>query len=135
MVRRCYDANSASYDRYGANGIGVCDRWRESFENFLADMGERPDGATIDRIDNARGYEPGNCRWATTAEQARNRTDNHTLTFNGRTMVMTDWAAEIGISVFTLSDRLRRGWSVDRALTTPVGNNGGRRRKQLTRAE
>lgn len=126
MVRRCYDHQATSYQRYGAKGVRVCDRWRNSFENFLSDMGERPGGMTLDRIDNSRGYEPGNCRWATVAEQARNRTDNHSLTFNGRTMVMTDWAKEIGISVFTLAGRLRSGWPVDRALTTPVRNNARR---------
>ena len=74
MIRRClYPGSSASYPRYGGAGIRICDRWQESFENFLADMGERPLGKTIDRIDPAGNYEPGNCRWATASEQRLNQ--------------------------------------------------------------
>lgn len=73
MIQRCHNPNDAGFPDYGARGISVCDRWRGSFQAFIDDMGERPDGMTIDRIDNDRGYEPGNCRWITQAEQLGNR--------------------------------------------------------------
>lgn len=73
MIGRCEHPGNASFVRYGARGITVCDRWRQSFPDFYADMGDRPEGRSLDRIDNDKGYEPGNCRWATTAEQMRNR--------------------------------------------------------------
>lgn len=77
MNERCYRSAAANYPRYGGRGIRVCDRWRHSFENFLADMGTRPPGKTLDRISSDGHYEPANCRWATPAEQARNRRRPH----------------------------------------------------------
>jgi hypothetical protein len=73
MIDRCHNPSAPTFASYGGRGIAVCDRWRESFAAFVADMGERPAGTTIDRIDNDRGYEPGNCRWASMAVQSRNR--------------------------------------------------------------
>jgi len=82
MMQRCTDPNQPAYERYGARGITVCERWR-TFENFMADMGDRPQGMTIDRIDNGLGYEPGNCRWATTEEQHANQAHYNAATKPG----------------------------------------------------
>lgn len=121
MIGRTTNPSHTVAKHYHARGITVCDRWRASFENFLADMGERPTkGHSIDRIDNERGYEPGNCRWATRGEQARNTRRTIHLEHNGRTMCVKDWANLLGISPTTLRIRLRRGWPLERALTTPA---------------
>jgi hypothetical protein len=76
MKQRCFNPANICFENYGGRGITVCDRWINSYENFLADLGQRPDGKTLDRIDNDRGYEPGNCRWATYSEQMRNKRCN-----------------------------------------------------------
>jgi hypothetical protein len=115
MITRCTNPKTKSFADYGARGITVCDEWRD-FSRFLADMGECPDGMSIDRIDNDGNYEPGNCRWATTAEQNNNTRHNKHLTFNGKTQNVKQWSRELGISYTTLHWRLTRGWSVDRAL-------------------
>jgi hypothetical protein len=119
MRSRCENPNVPAYKNYGGRGITVCERWK-TFENFLADMGERPEGMTIERIDNDRGYEPGNCRWATYNEQARNMRSNQRITLNGETKCLTEWAEQYGIKMPTLWARLRMGWSVEEALTKPV---------------
>lgn len=120
MMQRCHDPKADNFKHYGGAGVTVCERWHD-FASFLTDMGECPSKAmTLDRQENAKGYEPGNCRWATRAEQNRNR-PNHavTITHGGVTHSVTEWAREIGISANTLSMRLRLGWSVEKALTTP----------------
>lgn len=126
MIRRCETPSDTNYPRYGACGIRACDRWRHSFENFLADMGPRPSPEhSIDRIESAGNYEPGNCRWTTRIEQNRNRRSNRMVTWNGRTQTLAAWAEEVGIYGDLLSYRLNAGWSVERALTTPArGCNG-----------
>jgi len=90
-----------------------------SFEQFLADLGERPAGTTLDRIDVNGNYEPGNVRWATAVEQQNNKRNNRRITFNGCTMTLAQWSREVGIKMCTISDRLERGWSVEDALTKP----------------
>lgn len=118
MIDRCHKINSVPYRTYGAQGVTVCEAWRKSFAAFLADMGDCPSsGMTVDRVDNARGYEPGNCRWATRSEQGRNRTNNTLLTLNGVTLCIADWAERLGIPANRISARLHRGWSIERALT------------------
>jgi hypothetical protein len=116
MRQRCENPANGHYGDYGGRGIRVCDRW-QVFEHFLEDMGECPDGLTIERVNNAGNYEPGNCRWATVDEQARNKRNNRWLTLNGRTMCAKDWARELGIHYMTLITRMNRGWSDDECLT------------------
>ncbi len=126
MIGRCLRPSSTHYARYGGRGITVCERWR-SFSHFLEDMGEKPDGLTLERIDNDKGYFNDNCRWATRHEQARNRCDTRTLTCRGETMCLTDWAARLGIHPTALEARLKNGWTIESALTTPSLGRGYRR--------
>ena len=99
-------------------GVSYDPRW-EVFENFLEDMGERPEGTTLDRIDGSKGYSKDNCRWATPKEQARNRRSNLVLKFAGLELPVSDWAELLGWPVGTIQKRLRIGWTVEKALTTP----------------
>lgn len=101
----------------------VCDLWMKDFSAFLAHMGPCPPGLTLERIDNDRGYEPGNCRWATILEQANNKRNIHWLTLRGRTLSLVAWAREAGIPRLAVYKRLKRGWSVERALTEPLHAN------------
>lgn len=120
MVARCTKPSNCNWKRYGARGITVCERWMK-YENFLADMGERPSVKhSIERIDNSGHYEPGNCRWATAKEQANNRRDTVRLTYKGETKCLTTWAAELGYSQGCLKYRLKNGWTVEKTLSTPV---------------
>jgi hypothetical protein len=118
MIARCHNEKNGAYYRYGGRGIQVCQRWRESFEAFLADMGPRPSPKhQIDRINNDGNYEPGNCRWATVIVNSRNRSDNNRLTFNGETKTLAEWSEITGIPYGTLWKRLKDGWTAERALT------------------
>lgn len=123
MIRRCHEPQNKDYPRYGGRGITVCDKWRKDFAAFYADMGERPDRRQLDRINNNKGYEPGNCRWATDREQQQNRRSNHLITFNGQTKPLIEWARQYGIKKFTLGKRLNKyGWTIEEALTTPTND-------------
>jgi hypothetical protein len=122
MITRCRYPSVKAYKNYGGRGIKVVRRWtgRNGFSNFLTDMGEPPDGMTLERKKNSGYYSPGNCCWATRAEQARNTRQNHWLTFQGRTQCLSDWARELGMRRLTLYQRLKWGWPIDQAMTTPV---------------
>ena|SRR2546425_6862076 len=121
MKGRCLNPNEDAYARYGGRGITVCDRWLHSFAAFLADMGPRPSsGHTIERLDNSKGYSPDNCVWATWIEQENNRKDNREITFQGRTLTLAQWVKVTGICWSTIAQRLKRGWSAEKTLTTPV---------------
>lgn len=115
MRGRSTNPNVARYADYGAKGIGCCDRWAD-FGNFYADMGERPEGTTLDRIDNSVGYEPDNCRWSTYKEQVLNRDVTVFIEYDGRKQTLSDWASEVGISPITLRGRIKRGWTVEDAI-------------------
>jgi hypothetical protein len=98
MRSRCFRPKAKDYPNYGGRGITVCDRWAHSFENFLADMGEKPEGLTLDRRDNNGPYSPDNCRWATSAEQQHNKRTNSKYVSGGQTGTLTEWAKQLGIS-------------------------------------
>lgn len=124
MMARCHNPNATNYKYYGALGMAVCERWHD-FTSFLADMGECPARSmTLDRKENSKGYEPGNCQWATQAAQNKNRSHCVQLTFNGITQNASDWAALVGITPNALNQRLYLGWSIERALTQPLKKRG-----------
>lgn len=122
MLQRCLNPKNPGWPTYGGRGIYVCNEWLDSFRRFLADMGEPPPGSSLDRIDNDGPYCKENCRWATDFQQARNRRSSRILTFDGKSQSLADWAEEIRVDYFTLHGRLKRGWSVERALSTGVAN-------------
>lgn len=117
MKRRCSQQSHHAYAGYGGRGIRVCDRWVESFEAFFADMGECPDGMSLDRKDNDGNYEPGNCRWSTRRQQQRNRRTNRLITAFGETLCVAEWAERTGLSTHAIRHRLMRGKSPEEALT------------------
>lgn len=118
---RCNNPNDKAYFQYGGRGITVCERWLNSFENFLADMGPRPgDGYSIDRYpDNDGNYEPANCRWATRKEQGRNKRNNNRIQVLGSSLALSEAAERTGRTYSSLWHRLKNGWPIDRAITTP----------------
>lgn len=119
---RCTNDKHSSHKYYGERGIEMCDRWANDFTAFVQDMGPRPKGATIDRIDPNGNYEPGNCRWATRKEQANNKRTNRLITHNGKTQTIAEWAEETGIHYNTLHRRIRTNRvSIEQALTRPAG--------------
>lgn len=117
MRYRCENTAKWNYKYYGARGIRVCDRWQH-FPNFVADMGPRPKGTTLDRRNLNGNYELGNCRWATKKEQANNTSASRIIEFRGESLTLAQWADRIGIKTATLWARLENGkWPVERALT------------------
>lgn len=124
MVARCSNQNRPDYKHYGGRGIFVCERWLK-FENFYADMGARPEGATLDRIDNAVGYEPGNCRWATKSEQSANTRRVVAVTYLGERMCLKDLTRRLRKDYDLVLYRINHGWSLEDAISIPPG---GKRR-------
>jgi hypothetical protein len=119
MKNRCTNVNHNRYSVYGAKGITICDRWTQSFSNFLEDMGERPQDTSLERIDNNKGYSPDNCKWATRVEQANNTSKNKWVTYNNCVMTLAECVRKAGADYSRTKDRLRIGWSLEDALTKP----------------
>ena len=118
---RCFNPNNKNYSDYGGRGIGVCDRWKNSFNNFFADMGMKPSPKhSIDRIDNNGDYSAKNCKWSTKAEQENNKRNNRLITIGCVTLNIAQWTKEMGFARTVILDRLRRGWSEFDAVMTPV---------------
>lgn len=117
MLERCHNPNNPGYANYGGRGITVCDEWRQSFSSFYAAIGPKPSSKhSIDRIDNSRGYEPCNVRWATRREQQHNMRSNVFLTFKGEALCVYEWSRKTGIPKNTILRRIACGWPSDRIL-------------------
>ena len=117
MKQRCLNPKNQFFHHYGGRGITLCDRWH-GFAAFLEDMGVAPHGLSLDRIDNDRGYEPGNCRWTAQKDQMRNRRTNVFIEFQGERLTVQDWSRRTGIAFTTLRTRMKAGWPVERVLST-----------------
>lgn len=125
MIQRCTNPKNTSWANYGGRGIKVCRRWRDSFDDFLADVGEKPEGDySIDRKDNDGDYEPGNVQWTIRTKQNRNRRNTQLISFRGKRKTLVEWEEESGIKWVTIRARLRRGWSIRDALTVLVRSQG-----------
>lgn len=122
MIQRCENHKNKKFDRYGGRGIFVCKEWRESFDVFFRDMGNPPNGCSLDRIDNDGPYSPSNCRWANHKTQSRNKGNNRIITLQGRSLTVSEWAEERGISQRTILTRLRIGWDGSRAVFAEVSH-------------
>lgn len=118
MLQRCYNPKTNRYKAYGARGITVCDEWK-TFAGFFNDMGLRPAGSSIDRINVNGNYCKENCRWATNEQQFANKTDNHYLTLNNETKTIAQWRDVTGLTRSTITGRLSNGWTIEQTLTTP----------------
>jgi len=127
MKKRCLDSTYRRFKDYGGRGIKVCDRWLESFENFIADMGRRPsNNHSIDRKDNNGNYEPSNCEWALRPQQDSNKRTSRLVTYKDETLTLKEWSRRIGIHYNTLRQRLASGWTTEEAFETPPAMVGGR---------
>ena len=118
MKQRCFNRKNKRFKDYGGRGIGVCKEWL-SFGGFYSDMGDKPTGTSLDRVDNSKGYCKDNCRWATRREQQNNMRSNHFLKIGGKEVTLSCLARERKLEVGTLYPRIKRGWNTERALTTP----------------
>lgn len=118
MIQRCKNRNNPAFKNYGGRGIYVCEQWL-NFEIFIKDMGAKPNGFTLDRIDNSKGYSPENCRWSSRAENNKNKRNNIWITLDGVSLVLSDWSKKSVVTYRTLHKRIKRGWDLKLALETP----------------
>jgi hypothetical protein len=134
IADRCYNPNCKCYRHYGGRGIEMCQRWRDSFEAFLSDMGERPCGCEIDRIDNNGPYSPENCHWVTHEKNMRNTRRNRLVTIDGETKCVAEWCELYGIPQSVVGSRMNSyGWDDVKAITTPCHPTKGRKTKPSNR--
>ncbi len=129
MWQRCSNPNAKSYEHYGGRGIRVCDEW-QSFRQFHEDMGERPEGMSLDRLDVDGDYEPGNCRWADKYQQQRNRVGTQTLALGDEVLTYPEWSERTGLPTSVIRWRISRGWSVHDALSTSLTPGRGKPRNK-----
>lgn len=120
MNERCYKPSDQAYERYGGRGIKVCERWKNSIQSFIDDMGQKPPGSQLDRINNDGDYCPENCRWATPTTQANNRRSNSIIFYKGRAQTIMEWSRELGMSRRNISARYNKGWTAERIFETPI---------------
>lgn len=119
MIARCTNPSSHAFASYGGRGITVCERWR-SFPSFYKDMGDRPDGKSLERRENNGEYSPENCFWADRKTQNRNKRNNHLITLDGETCTIAEWAERCGLKYGTVHQRIRKGWAPEAAIRTPL---------------
>lgn len=121
MKRRCLEINNPVYHNYGGRGVKICDRWLNSFENFLSDMGNAPSlKHSLDRYPNVNGdYEPSNCRWATSVEQNNNKQKTVKITYKGRTQSMKDWCRELNLPYGRIRTRYELNWTPEEMFELP----------------
>ena len=121
IIKRCTDKGGIDFELYGGRGIKICDEWRHNFPEFFKHIGKRPSKKyTVERIDNNKGYKPGNVKWATSVEQANNKRSNRLITFEGITMTLAQWGKHSNINYWTLKTRLQRDWPFSRAISEPI---------------
>lgn len=120
MKSRCLNEKHPEYPNYGGRNITICDSWKTDYLIFNYEMGPKPNNTSLDRVDNNKGYYKENCRWASLSVQNNNKRNNNYITFNGKTLTLTDWAREINIQPAALYTRIKLGWSTEKMLTTPI---------------
>ena len=123
MIRRCTKPSTANYCNYGGRGIKVSKSWMR-FENFYKDMGDRPDGCSIERINNEKGYTKSNCKWATSLAQGSNKRNNFIIIYRNKSYSLASFSRKIGINRVTIKSRLRLGWTIDDVVKIkPIAGN------------